>query len=118
MKVSLAQAQVLIGKREPFTLRSGNLYAIRGWNGARGFLPDEYLDSITDARYVVISYGTPIAWVTEGMSVVIPDVGYSPTTSQHQYLAAAGLGVEFRPARGRKVVSAGGGPRSGGIDTF
>lgn len=34
--------------------------------------------------YVVMSYNTPIAWVTGGGEVHIPDVKYSPTTTRHQ----------------------------------
>lgn len=41
--------------------------------------------------YVVYSYATPIAWVrADGVSVV-PDVGYSATTTRHQNLCRAWL---------------------------
>jgi hypothetical protein len=49
---------------------------------------------------------------------IVPDVGYSATTSQHQMtvMAAWDLPVRF-PARGRTLRPAGGGPRRGGIDS-
>ncbi len=47
---------------------------------------------VSDApRYVVWSYGTPIAWVKADGTAVIPDVKHSVTTSNHQGLAAEGL---------------------------
>lgn len=71
----------------------------RRWSGhsgpavTLGHLPPKYHASIRSAVYVVYSYETPIAWVTEltdGRSEEpywyhIPNVGYSPTTSQQQY---------------------------------
>lgn len=115
---TLAQAEELIKAREEFVMgRYGNVQAFAVWNGARGFLPDEEVtDGLRRAAYVVYSYGTPIAWITEDGVKVIPDVGFSSTTGDHQYRVAAAWGVDFRPARGRKIVPAGGGPRSGGID--
>lgn len=115
---SLDEAESLIKDREAFVMGTrGNVHAYPGWNGARGFLPDnEVTDGLRSAIYVVYSYGTPIAWVTEDDVKVIPDVGFSATTSQHQYMVAAAWGVDFRPARGRTVVEAGGGPRRGGVD--
>lgn len=58
-----------------------------------GHLPARLHESVRSAVYVVYSYGTPIAWVTEDESrsrtepylYHVPDVGYSPTTGQHQY---------------------------------
>lgn len=44
-----------------------------------------------DPTYVVISYGTPIAWVPATGGAVIPAESYSTTTSAHQSLAAEGL---------------------------
>lgn len=36
--------------------------------------------------YTVVSYGTPIAWVTREGMVIIPDAKYSVTTTHHQNL--------------------------------
>lgn len=44
--------------------------------------------------YVVWSYGTPIAWVTQDGEAVAPDVGYSVTTSRHQGIAMRALDVQ------------------------
>lgn len=41
--------------------------------------------------YVVYSYATPIAWVRMDGETVIPDVGYSVTTTRHQNLCRAWL---------------------------
>ena len=43
--------------------------------------------------YVVYSYQTPIAWVVDGHTVVIPDVTYSLTTGRHQKLVREYLGT-------------------------
>jgi len=72
---------------------------VRVWSGhsgpaiSLGHLPAQFHESARSAVYVVYSYETPIGWVTEhegrGCREVyryhIPDVGYSPTTGQHQY---------------------------------
>jgi hypothetical protein len=71
----------------------------RRWSGhsgpavTMGHLPARLYESARSAVYVVYSYDTPIAWVTESPDphsrepylYHIPDVGYSPTTGQHQY---------------------------------
>lgn len=41
--------------------------------------------------YTVLSYGTPIAWVTADGTVKVPAVTYSPTTTRHQHLCRAHL---------------------------
>lgn len=119
MVSTLAQAEKAIKEQRPFRLRD-TLSATEGWNGARGFLPwPDYHESIKDAVYVVISYGTPIGWILPDGTKVLPDVGYSPTTAQHQYVIKDAWGITglFRfPQRGRMLRPAGGGPRRGGID--
>jgi hypothetical protein len=93
-------------------LRAENYYVLSGFNGDFGQLPIEYADrlrrsqrertdtymaggsrtAVADAPfYVVYSYDTPIAWVTLAGEVVIPDVRYSATTSQHQAAARRAL---------------------------
>jgi hypothetical protein len=83
-----------------------------------GKLPPQYAEDLAMADYVVMSYATPIAWETDG-EITIPDVGYSPTTGQHQYTVKTAWNAPDHmrfPARGRELRPAGGGPRRGGID--
>lgn len=115
MALTLADAEQLIKNRLPFKLRD-TLSATKGWDGRFGELPLDLREQVTDADYVVYSYRTPIAWVDGSGFVTVPDVGYSLTTSQHQYLAAHALGVDFQPKRGRTLRPAGDGYRRGGID--
>lgn len=100
---TLANAEEAIKNRQPFTLRD-TLSASEGWDGRFEHLPLDLREQVIDAKYVVYSYRTPIAWIDAAGAAHVPDVGYSPTTSQHQYLAADALSVDFRPARGRTVV--------------
>lgn len=88
---------------------------------SHGKLPEEYHDAVDRAEYVVYSYDTPIGWINANHEVTIPDVGYSLTTSQHQYelihawrhLLSPGFHIS---ARGRQLRPAGGGRRNGGMD--
>jgi hypothetical protein len=73
---------MILADREPFKT-GGSLYATAtpGWRFGR--LDYEYRDSFKRADYAVYSYSTPIAWHgPDGWTM--PDVKYSPTTSQHQ----------------------------------
>lgn len=69
-----------------------------------GYLPAEYHADARAARYVVYSYSTPIAWVRQDGAHVIPDVGYSPTTGQHQMATQHAWDMRVYPAHGRLVV--------------
>lgn len=92
--------------RDQRTFRLQNTRTLWGTTEAPTFfgrIPARHSVGAEEADYWVFSYDTLIAWVTEGEPTV-PDVGYSPTTGQHQYLAAHALGVDFRPARGRDTV--------------
>jgi len=66
-------------------------WAVSGPAVELGHLPARLHASARSAVYVVYSYGTPIAWVTENedgrepYTYHVPDVGYSPTTGQQQY---------------------------------
>jgi hypothetical protein len=100
----LDEAEELIKQERPFRLRGGSsLRGVTEAPGWLGLLPPEHSEGIENAEYVVMSYDTPIAWVIDGEKF-LPDVGYSPTTGQHQYLVADAWGLDFSPARGRKVV--------------
>lgn len=70
-----------------------------------GFLPPELWDQWTAACehgcWAVFSYHTPIAWVlgeeVEGYRWVIPDVEYSPETSEHQHMVKIIAGDYYEP---------------------
>lgn len=121
---TLAEAQEKIKNKEPFRLKGWTrgvptLSAGPWVTHQYGELPEEYQAEVAHASYVVWSYETPIAWIMENDWKVLPDIGYSPTTSQHQYTVKAAWGITGRmsfPARGRTLRPAGGGPRRGGID--
>jgi len=119
---TLEEAGQMIAARQPFRMRGQSdpptLWAVTTPPSYLGKLPRQYAESLTTADYVVISYSTPIAWETDG-EIVLPDVGYSATTGQHQYTVKHAWKVPgrmFFPARGRELRPAGGGPRRGGID--
>ncbi len=104
---TLDEAAEFIRQGKPFRLRGSGqptLYATTEAPGYLGRIPSHKSIGSGAADYWVFSYDTLIAWVTEGEPTV-PDVGYSPTTGQHQYLVAQALGVDFCPARGRPTVA-------------
>lgn len=117
--VNNTEAEQRIKLLQPFRTASRTL---RGEGGGEkearpmGDLPEEHHADARSSRYVIYSYRTPIAWVTADGTKVLPDVGYSRTTSQHQYMVANAWKIPFYPKRGRTVVRAGGGPRRGGVD--
>jgi hypothetical protein len=121
MVVTLDEAEVRVGSLKPFRTATGSMKGAPGGADTFGHLPEAYHAEVRDAEYVVYSYATPIAWLTVTGQRVVPDIGYSPTTSQHQYLVKNAwqgtdwVGSTF-PARGRQVVRAGGGRRGGGMD--
>lgn len=43
-------------------------------------------------RFIIYSYGTPIAWVTQHGTWIVPEVNYSPTTSHHQSVVKLAIG--------------------------
>lgn len=104
----LDEAAQMIEEQRPFRLRGTtdpcSLWAVTEVPAFLGALPPEESEELHQAEYVVMSYNTPIAWVIDGQAVV-PDIGYTPTTGQHQYLTAHALGVPFRPGRGRRTVT-------------
>lgn len=81
---------------QPFR-RSG--YNMTGEEGMRlmdlGMLPADWQAVYRNDRpvYTVLSYRTPIAWVARNGNLVIPDVKYSPTTTQHQWTVKAAWGL-------------------------
>jgi hypothetical protein len=117
MTHTLTSAEVAIKNQIPFSMRD-TLIGIEGWGRKEyGELPLSYWQSLQEAQYVVLSYTTPIGWIMPDGTAIVPDVGYSLTTSQHQMTVMAAWGMPVRyPARGREVRPAGGGPRRRGID--
>lgn len=119
----------------------------RRWSGIQGpavtmgHLPRRFHASARSALYVVYSYTTPVAWVTENEGgprnrpylYHCPDVGYSPTTGGHQMACMEAWADHFRhqgnyrrrPGSHREVVRVPGNAevygreiraRSGGVD--
>lgn len=82
-----------LGNREAFRRHGFNMWAIKGTVSTFGQLSEPFKEqykvlSINGSiAYTVLSYRTPIAWVTVGGTVIIPDVHYSVTTTHHQNLA-------------------------------
>jgi hypothetical protein len=87
----------LIAARKPF--RGSNTAGVdaTGRTVDTGHLPREWVQRLRSkpVTYVVFSYATPIAWVHEDGEVVIPDVKYSVSTSQHQGAARYGFRFEY-----------------------
>ncbi|HLS01869.1 MAG TPA: hypothetical protein VK054_07825 [Beutenbergiaceae bacterium] len=86
----------LLGNRTPF--RSHGAMSAHAFALSRtGRLPKEWVEVYRSDRenpgisYVVYSYATPIAWVRADGETVIPDVGYSLTTTRHQGMCRAWL---------------------------
>ncbi len=85
-----------LASREPFTTY-GALSAAGYAPAETGRLPSKWAaryrsDSASPGVvYTVTSYATPIAWVRADGRVVIPDQGYSVTTTRHQNLCHAWL---------------------------
>lgn len=103
---TLEEAEDFLRRRLPFRLKGSGrptLHATADRPESFGRIPARHSVGAEAADYWVFSYDTLIAWVTGGEPTV-PDVGYSPTTSQHQYTAASAFGIDFRPARGRDTV--------------
>ncbi len=80
-----------LGNRNPFKRSGFAMWATENANDVGwGYMPQEQIDEFQAARkdgkitYVVMSYNTPIAWVLDDGTKVIPAVKYSVTTSNHQ----------------------------------
>jgi hypothetical protein len=141
-----AEIPGLIAELRPF-LSTGKLPdGTRLWSAHSGpavelgHLPARFHASARSAVYVVYSYSTPIAWAVEDDAgrgadhwFHVPDVGYSPTTGQHQYACLEAWEAHLRrqgdyrrgPGRHREVIRVPGNAevygrtlraRSGGVD--
>lgn len=80
--------------REPFTT-SGALKAQHNAPYNTGMLRyedyEQFLKDRENIVYTVISYSTPIAWVTKNDDVYIVNQKFSATTSRHQSVVASYL---------------------------
>jgi hypothetical protein len=84
-----------ISNKRPFSTY-GALRGVDYYSGTTGRLPNEYAIVYRQEPYpdyTVYSYGTPIAWHSEGLGWVIPFTRYSVTTSKHQGLARVALHI-------------------------
>lgn len=71
--------------RTAFSISTGNFRAVEGRSDTLGRLDPELAEQYRadNPRYTVLSYRTPIAWITSSGLIRIPDVTYSQTTKQH-----------------------------------
>lgn len=106
-----AEAEYAISSCRPFRNSTGSFHGTRGSTRHLG-----WLSSHTDARrlqellsravYVVWSYNTPIAFVTEDedgdRTAYYVDEDHSPTTSNHQSIARMGMGEYETIGEGRR----------------
>jgi hypothetical protein len=89
-----ASVRHALASQAPFTTY-GAFRAVTGGGGETGRLPEPYRTVYRDAwwddriTYTVYSYRTPIAWVLDDGTTIIPPVKYSITTSGHQSLLYA-----------------------------
>lgn len=78
--------------RTPFKRSGFAMQAVEGGTLTLDRLGEPYrhqyvvLREAQQIAYTVLSYSTPIAWVTTGGTIVIPDETYSRTTTHHQGL--------------------------------
>lgn len=107
------EAENAIASCRPFKNSTGSFYGTRGSTRTLGWLENHnearrIRELLGRAVYVVWSYGTPIAFVSEEESgdrtAYYVDVSHSMTTSHHQGVARVGMGEyetiwENRPAR-------------------
>ena len=95
------RAGELVSKRLPFSNSSGTFRGIVGHPSTLGDLPYEWRNAFPrrGVLYTILSYDTPIAWLTED-GWTVPPVRYSNTTTQQQGVVRAWILV------GEKVLAA------------
>jgi hypothetical protein len=89
------EVQYAVQLRQEFTCNDSLRGHISGDGWGSGRLPAQHIEAFKRASeaidfYVVKSYGTPIAWFANGVWTV-PNVKYSPTTSNHQRVVREGI---------------------------
>lgn len=83
--------------REPFKRSGFAMTGVEGASASTGRMPHAEAElyklhaSCDEISYTVLSYATPIAYVTKDGKAHVPAVSYSPTTSGHQGLCLAYL---------------------------
>lgn len=89
-RLSNDECSLAMAQRREFRNRTGSLWG-QWFDGlpdpGPGVLPTSYVDELKELApvYVVYSYQTPIAWADQyDELLIVPDVNYSLTTSQHQ----------------------------------
>lgn len=107
-KLNLQQAEQAIREGRTFDSTTGSLRAMlldgKGGLYWHGRLPQEWATKLTElvetvgARYVVYSYGTPIALLLVDGRRIVPNVEYSVTMSKHQ-------GIVRYAWAGREVIT-------------
>ena len=81
---------IAIRDREPFTtsgsLKGEVVSGLTSWDSGRLSGPDldRFHEDKSRIEYVVFSFATPIAWITEEGEWYIVRAKFSPTTSKHQ----------------------------------
>jgi hypothetical protein len=108
--VNRSTAPDAIAAQEDFHNSSNSLWGgpvnPDSWRGdSMGRLPEEWRAEIKRSAergnspvYAVYSYATPIGWLLQDGTAVVPEVSYSVTTSQHQGLVRRGFA-------GRRMVT-------------
>jgi hypothetical protein len=95
------EAEYAIAACRPFSNSTGSLKGTRGSTRILGWLEQHtearrIRELLSRATYVVWSYGTPIAFVSEdeegGRTAYYVDESHSRTTSHHQTIARVGMG--------------------------
>lgn len=105
-RIHALQSFLSVGKLPDGTRR---MWGTAGPAPDMGFLPRKFHESARQAVYTVVSYGTPIAWVVENIGgpidqpylYLIPNVGYSPSTGQHQSTVLSAW-ADFRLRQGAR----------------
>lgn len=96
-----ARALIQQGVDEQKEFKKGNLKGIKIKREDTldfGRLPEEYRKQLRQqhefdmVKYMIFSYGTPIAWVLYAGTWICPEVNYSITTTHHQGVVKTAIG--------------------------
>lgn len=89
MRVSNRSAAHHIANLDRFTNSAGSFRGedvLTTYDYKQGRLSDDLFKMLcqSGAKYVIYSYGTPIAWISAHGKWFVPEIRYSVTTSKHQ----------------------------------
>lgn len=92
-RTTIAQHEAPDYIRDLKPFRASHLSAVKGRVTRTGDLPAEHREQYEadDVLYTVLSYETPIGWVTYDGTARMPSLRYSLTTTQHQHVCSRGL---------------------------